>query len=402
MIKGHDIIYFGPEKWDGLWRNRHQLMSRFAKFNRVLYVEPKVSLKRSLKIWAEDNYKLHIIAQALKRPRLKEIEHNLYVCQNPFFIPIIGRFPFGRLTKGLWEISLKLILHELEFKNPIVWLSKPDTADYIGKFNEKLLIYHVVDEYLTYRGITEEKRPILENLEKKALKHADLVIVVSNSLLNNKQPYNKCTYLVPNATDYKAYSDAIESGTPLPEDISRLPRPIIGYSGLISARLNLELIYHLAREKPHWSIVLIGQAGFQNYFKEFNELRELQNVYFLGRKHISLMPSYIKAFDVGIIPYQEDEHSKNISPLKLYDYLAAGKPIVTTDFPAVHEFNKLVRVASTKDKFVSCIEEALVNDTRALSLKRRSCALQNSWEIRMKQVSDILISHLYSKETKSS
>jgi glycosyltransferase involved in cell wall biosynthesis len=397
MINGHDIIYFGPEKWEGLWRNRHQLMSRFAKLNRVLYVEPRISLRRFLNIWAEENYKSNIISQAIKQPRLTKAGRNLYVHHNPFFIPIIGRFPFGRLTKRLWEISLKYILFKLEFKNPIVWLSKPDMTDYSGKFNEKLLIYHVVDEYLTYGGITEEKRPILEKLEKKALKQADLVIVVSKNLMNNKKPFNKNTYLVPNATDYEGYSKIRDGAINLPDDILQLPRPIIGYSGLISSRLNLDLLLFLAQTMQEWSIALIGHLNARHSIKKFDKLKKLPNVYFLGRKHISEIPCYLKAVDVGIIPYKINENSQSISPLKLYDYLAMGKPIVTTDFTAAHEFKDFIRISDTKEEFVLNIQEALETDNNELYVKRIRHAAKNTWDDRVSQISDLILSHLSQK-----
>ncbi len=394
MLKGQNLIYFGPEKWEGLWRNRHHLMSRFSEYNKVLYVEPKRGFRKIVQQLTENDFKKKLIWQEIKQQRITKEGENLFIYHSPIYIPIFGRIPLNRITEFLWNRILKINLFKLGFTEPIIWLSKPYMMDYVGEYNEKLVVYHIVDEYLSYGGLTEGMRLNLENVEKKTISNVDIVIVVSEELYRNKKRYNNNTYLVPNATDYKAYSGVIENDTPLPEDISRLPRPIIGYSGLISQRLNIQLIYHLARIKPHWSIVLIGQVGFQHCIEEFNKLKELKNVHFLGRKDISQMPCYIRAFDVGIIPYQEDEHYKNISPLKLYDYLAAGKPIVTTDFPEAYEFNELVWVASTKDKFVLCIEEALANDTRELFLKRRSCALQNSWEARIEQVSNILISNL--------
>lgn len=394
MIKGHDIIYFGPEKWDGLWRNRHQLMSRFAKFNRVLYVEPRISLRQFLILWAEENYKPKIIGEAIKQPGFTKSGSNLYIRHNPFFIPIIGKFPFGKITKRLWEISLKFILIKLKFKNPIIWLSKPNMTDYIGKFNEKLLIYHVVDEYLSYRGIKKEQRTILEKLEKDILTSADLVIVVSKNLLNNKKPFNKNTYLIPNATDYEGYSKIRDSDTNLPDDILKLPRPIIGYSGLISSRLNLDFLIFLAQAKHEWSIALIGHLNTRYLINKFEKLEQLPNVYFLGRKHVSQMPYYLKAIDVGIIPYQKNENSQNISPLKLYDYLAMGKPIVTTDFAAAREFKDFVRISDTKEDFVSNIRKALETDNKELYLNRIRHAAQNTWDNRVNRISDLILSHL--------
>jgi len=398
MIKGFDIIYFGPEKWEGIWRNRHQLMSRFAKFNKVLYVEPTIAFKKFLAAWSQEKFKPDIIRAALKTPRLTKIDRNLYVCHhNPLLVPVIGKFLLSGFTRYLREISLKSAIHKLRFKNPIIWLSKPNMIEYVGKFDEQLLIYHVVDDYLTYQGITDENRHILNQLEMNTLKGADLVIVVSNNLLIKKKPINKNTYLVPNATDYEAYTEIREGDTDLPDDMSKLDRPILGYSGLISPRLNLDLLLYLAQAKPEWSIVLIGQYNTPKDINNFANLLKLPNVYYLGRKHASEMPSYIKAIDVGIIPYKKNEHAQNISPLKLYDYLAMGKPIVTTDFAAAHEFSDLVRISDNKEEFVANIQQVLEIDNKELFNRRINCAAENTWDVRVDQISDLIHTHLSQK-----
>jgi hypothetical protein len=267
-------------------------------------------------------------------------------------------------------------------------------TDYIGKFNEKLLIYHVVDDYLTYYGIKEEDRKKIERLEKETIKHADMVIVVSKNLLNSKKSFHHNTYLVPNATDYEGYSKIRDDDISLPGDISKLPRPIIGYSGLISSRLNLDLLLFLARAKNNWSIALIGHHNARLDIDKFDKLLKLPNVHFLGRKHISEMPYYLKAIDVGIIPYETNEHSQNISPLKLYDYLSMGKPIVTTNFAAAHEFSDLVRISDTKENFVLNIQEAIETDNNELYINRIKRAAMNTWDDRLNQISDLILSHL--------
>jgi hypothetical protein len=394
MLKGQNLIYFGPEKWDGLWRNRHHLMSRFSEFNKVLYVEPKRGFRKIVQQLTKNDFKKKLIWQEIKQPRITKERENLFIYHSPIYIPIIGRFPFNRIAEFLWNRLLTINLLKLDFTDPIIWLSKPYMLNYMNQFNEKLVVYHIVDEYLSYGGLTEEMRFNLDKLEKKAIATAHVVIVVSRELYRNKKRYNKNTYIVPNATDYKAYARVIESESLLPEDVSTLPRPIIGYSGLISPRLNFELINHLAQVKPQWSIVLIGQINAVDGIGEFLNLKNLSNVHLLGIKPIFSMPKYVKAFDVGMIPYEENENSKNISPLKLYDYLAAGKPIVTTDFATAHEFKDLVKIASTKEEFVINIEDALKSDSQELYIKRRNLASKNRWEVRVNQISDIILSHL--------
>jgi glycosyltransferase involved in cell wall biosynthesis len=267
-------------------------------------------------------------------------------------------------------------------------------VDLIGCFNEKIVIYHIVDEYLAYSNIDKDKRTSLEKYENKMLKNADLVIVVSENLYRNKKKYNKNTYKVKNATDFKAYSRETKNDHAFSHDIKNLPRPIIGYSGLISERLDLDLIQHLAQTHPEWSITLVGQIDNRNCAKKINLLKKFKNIYFLGRKKIVQIPSYVKAFDLGIIPYEINEQSKNISPLKLYDYLAAGIPIVISDLPAAHEFKEVIYIADNKEKFTVAIENALASDNETLFIKRRNFASENTWDERVIQISNLITQHL--------
>jgi glycosyltransferase involved in cell wall biosynthesis len=200
------------------------------------------------------------------------------------YIPVSGRFPLDKLTFFIWKRILQKSLNELNIKNPIVWLSRPEMVDLIGGLNEKIVIYHIVDEYLSYSEVDKDKRTLLEKYEHRMLKKADLAIVVSENLYRNKKKYNKNTYQVKNATDFEAYSQVIMNDHACSSDIKHLPRPIIGYSGLISERLNLDLIEHLAQTHQEWSITLVGQVNDRNCAKKINSLKECKNIYFLGKK----------------------------------------------------------------------------------------------------------------------
>jgi glycosyltransferase involved in cell wall biosynthesis len=290
----------------------------------------------------------------------------------------------------LWKLFFKLVLIKLNFKNPIIWLSRPDMVDYIGQFNEKLLIYHVVDEYLAYAGINKEQRIKIQKKERLILPKADLILVVSQNLLQSKSLFNKNTYLVPNAVDYQKYAKTISSARRLPGDIARLTNPLIGYSGKIGAKLDFNLLYQLAKFHPEWSLVFVGVVD-ERYCKDSIErLQSLKNVYFLGFKNVSVLAEYIKAFDVCILPYLINEHSKNISPLKLYDYMALGKPIVTTNIPEAHLFKKVIKIANTQTEFISFTRDSLVENDDDLVRKRISLASQNTWEDRINQINNLI------------
>lgn len=394
ILSGCTIIYFGPEKWEGMWRNRHQLMSRLAKRNKVMYVEPASSIhrirKQCNKGWQGCSCLWHDFFEA----RVSTVQENLYIYHSPVLVPIIGRFPFDKISWYIWDFFFKSTLNALGFTNPIIFFSRPRMACYLKKYNEILSCYHVVDEYLSYGNIDIVQRENLEKNEQQLATSVDVVIVVSDALYQSKQKFNGNTYLVPNGVDYAAYTKVLESDTPPPLDIAELPRPIIGYSGLISRRLDLALIKYIAQTRSDWTLVLIGAANSDGCEEELSELGKLQNVHLLGSKKIDLVPHYIKAFDLCMIPYKLNEQTRNLSPLKLYDFLAMGKEIVATDFPVARDFKDVVSIAETPNAFVQSIAHALQMDGTGLFEKRRQIAAQNTWDHRVEEISAKLAIHL--------
>ena len=395
MLKGHNMIYFGPGKWEGMWRNRHQLMTRFARNNKVVYVEPVIYLNQArrqlLHSGSEGKKKLfHLVTQGriIKRP------NNLYIYRSPVFVPVSGRFPFDRITWWAWKSLLRLTIQKLGFHRPIIWLSQPHMGHLLESFNERLSIYHVVDEYSSYGDLDAESKEKVKISEQQILKRADLVIVVSEELLKTKSVFNKSTYLVPNGVDYAAYSKAINRDIPIPPDVLPLPKPVIGYSGLISRRLDLDLIEYIAMSHPEWSMALIGEINSGGCQRELDRLREMKNIFFLGDKKIDQVPHYVKAFDACIVPYKLNEQTQNLSPLKLYDFMAMGKEIVTTNFPIAREFKDVLHIAESKENFVSCVEKSLSEKDKGLFAKRRQIAAQNTWDDRIATLSGIIESHL--------
>ena len=176
----------------------------------------------------------------------------------------------------------------------------------------------------------------------------------------------------------------------VPDSIKRLNRPIIGYSGLISRRIDLELIHYIASKHPEWSLVLMGDVNHFECEDILGKLYEMENVCFLMRKNIDDLPYYINSFDVCLVPYKINEETKNLSPLKLYEYLACGKPVVATRFPAAMEFDQIIYIAETKEIYESCIGNALVEKDDNLFNLRRRIARQNTWNMRAVQISQLI------------
>jgi glycosyltransferase involved in cell wall biosynthesis len=388
MIEGHDILCFAPGPWDDIWRNRHQIMTRLARANRVLYIEPWPELRPTLRQWREGR----LSWADLHGPRLRKVRDasRLYVYSPALWAPRATRFPLSVATDAIYMGFLRRVLKGLRFQSPILWLFLPEMEIFVGRFDEKLVIYHIVDEYAGYSGVSAAWRPVVQQMEQQLARRADLVFVTSPDLLERKRAFNERTFLVPNAVDYEAFAAAADRRprAALPADMADIRPPVAGYVGAINDKLDLALLAQVARKSVQWSIVLVGPVTIQTAEarQALEALRILSHVHFLGPKSVADVPGYVAACDVCLLPYQINEWTKHIDSLKLYEYLACGKPVVATDLPLARRF-EVVRIVKNESEFVSGMNDALKEDGPALQARRRQIAAQNTWEQRVTALS---------------
>ena len=387
MISGETILCFAPEGWDDIWRNRHQIMSRLARQNTVVYVEPRPYLRNVL-----SGLRQGIVRPFQMGSRFRQVMEGLYVYTPPLWAPISGREPLQTLLRWGREWDMKAALHRLGAGRPILWLVRPDQEDVPGHWGEKALVYHIVDEYSGYVGLTPERRRGIAERERKLMARADLVFVTSPALLQTKSRYNPNTTLVPNGVDYEAFSRALADPT-LPPDLDALPRPRVGYVGALNDKLDFGLLREMARRHPEWSLALVGSWAVREDQESF-ALRGLPNVHYLGKKDVSEVPHYIKGLDVCLMPYKLNEWTRHIDPLKLYEYLAAGRPVVSTAIPAVHPFAGLVSVCEGGEEFLTAVEKSLAVGDLAGSAARRAEAARHTWDARVEVISEKLAAFL--------
>ena len=386
MLSGQNLIYFAPENWDGLWRNRQQLMAIFSRHNKVLFVEPRQHLKPTLTRFRQGELGL----SALNHPPLKHLMDNLYLFRYPVWAPISGRFPLAALTQSVRRRSIDWAMDQLDMAEPIVWFSRPGMIDLLDEMpRSQQIIYHVVDEYSAYGGQFAEEKQRTVALEEQMLARADLVVVVSQNLYEAKSPANANTYLVPNGVNYQAYAQALADDR-LPKGIEAIPRPRLGYSGLVGDRLDLGMLKRMAQAHPDWSLVFLGEARAPRQEVIWQAMLNLANVYYLGKVDVSEVPYYLKGFDVGLMPYAQSREADNISPLKLYDYLAAGLPVASIDIPAARQFADYIHLAQTSLDFMQAAESALADTTPERVRERKRVAQAHTWEARVEQLSTLI------------
>jgi glycosyltransferase involved in cell wall biosynthesis len=362
-------------------------MKMFAREgNKVLYVEAQSSILSFNAITSDWGR----VFRWLKGPR--HVEKNLYVATLPLVLP------FFQMSVVINQINnwfiLKILLHwikKLNFHNPILWTYNPYNESLVGKLGEKLSIYGCVDELSASKGLVRSQ--VVSYLEKRLIKKVDIVIVTHENLYKSKKALAKGIYLIPNGADIEHFSSATLPTTPIASEMKDIPKPIIGYLGTIQYWIDLELVRYLAVSRPKWSIVLIGPVG---RLAKIGKIKDVPNVYLLGRKDYATLPSYLKACDICMNPYVIDGIAKNCSPLKLYEYLATGKPIVSVDMPEARRFEAIVEIADDYEDFLKKTEKIFNSLPEDIAKKeaRIKAVERDSWEARFLELNRILAIYL--------
>ena len=244
-------------------------------------------------------------------------------------------------------------------------------------------MYDVADLHATPSGRTlrddGERREIetLARLEKDLLMRADLTLCVSEPLVERVSPYSRSVRLVPNGADWHRYITA----TP---DLPRSGQVKVGYVGTLAPRFDVELVAAVARARPDWTIELVGPTL---PFVDVSSLASLPNVELTGEIPFEAVPAKLATFDVCLLPLREIDFAYYCSPIQVFDYLAAGKPVVSTPIGQLEGWRGLVHIARGADAFVQSIETALGQRTSLHFIERRVFAARNSWDVRVKQSS---------------
>lgn len=383
-LQGADIICVASANWDAeLWTNSQHIMSRLARRNRVLFVE-SLGLRTPTARWRDIN---RIAGRLVNWSRgVRKKEENLYV-YSPVVIPLYKLSWVRSFNDWLLRRRLNRISAKLGFRNPILWTFLPTSRGLVGHLGESLCIYHCVDEYGANPGVPALT---IQALERDLLARADLVFTTSKGLYDSKRAHNSNTFYLPNVADYQHFRQAADPLTVIPEDIRDLPGPVIGFVGAISGyKIDFNLLLHVARTHPEWSLVMIGPIWPGDKADLLNELEQLDNVHFMGTRRYADLPGYLKGFDVCIIPFELNATTINVFPMKFHEYMATGKPIVVVDLPSVLEFREFCRMASSHDAFVEAIEEVVASGERPGEEALR-VAKQNTWEARIEHISDLV------------
>jgi UDP-galactopyranose mutase len=346
-----DLICFSHLRWDFVFQRPNHLMSRFAKDRRVFYVEEPLyhPYNAQLDVQRTAHGPMRVL------PKLPERVRN-----DPQ--PHLARL-IDQLLRA-WEIES----YEL-------WYYTPMALPYTRHLTPQLVVYDVMDELKSFRFAPPE----LLNLERELFARADVVFTGGESLYQAKRHMHPDVHAFPSSVDVGHFSRARQQTTD-PEDQEQLPHPRLGYFGVIDERMNLELVAQLCDLEPEWQVVMVGPTAKIDPAT----LPQRQNLHWLGPKTYAELPDYISGWDIAFMPFALNASTEMISPTKTPEFLAAGRPVISTPITdVVNPYGelRLVKIASDAQGFVAAAKQLLQEDP-AQRLHRADAFLKvMSWDM---------------------
>ncbi len=421
-LRGREIVCVGFADWEtDLWTNQQHLMSRLARENRVLFVE-SLGLRRPQLAGRDLARIVRRLRRGLRAPRAVDGLHVL----SPLVAPLHGNAAVRALNRGLLRAQARRATRRLRMGRPILWAYVPQAEALIEALDPELIVYHCVDDAAAVAGIDAES---FRATERCFLAQADLVLASAPALARRMRELSGNVLYAPNVADTAMFARALE---PLPSTleasdrcdtqpdrapsalgaphlsrtepdqagarradpppvepdpvVAALPQPRIVFTGaIVAAKLDLPLLTVLARSRPGWSFALVGPVGPGDPRTDVSALRELPNVHLLGPRAYSRLPAVLRAADAGLIPYARNPITESVFPMKVYEYLAAGLPVVATPLPALTDVAEIA-TAPDAEGIARLLEEAIATDSPERRAERSRAAAAHSWERRLEEI----------------
>jgi glycosyltransferase involved in cell wall biosynthesis len=377
---GIGVIALVPDRWGGVYMPRHQVLTRLARRFPVVWLDPAAGWRD---YWLPGGRRFLKAEQSLT--------------PIPGFTVLLPGMTQPSLSRPGWlrraALSARLAAARQHLLRAgarwiVLYLWRHEFAEALDLCEHDLSCYHIDDEY-SFSDVDLPNDPH----EVDLIRRVDQVIVHSSGLMRKKGGLNPHTVLIPNGVDFRAFSTPRAA----PPDLQAVPHPRIGYVGVIKRQLDLELLVRLARARPQWSFVLVGPVLNVSGKEDFlAALHALQNVHFLGEKPVDELPAYTQHIDVCLMCYAMTDYTRYIYPLKLHEYLAAGRPALSSPVDTVLEHADVVAIARSDDEWLSGIASALDAEasTEAAVERRRARARPYDWDALVRKVADLFCERL--------
>lgn len=361
----YPIIVHSHLGWDWVWQRPQQFLSRLSARHRVLFVEGPAPAQ-------------------VKSSRITLRETSDY----PNVLVLQTQIPASRWQDGEWvdEERRRLVKSVLAgpmgsgFQQPVQWFYDPMAVTaFVGQMDERAVVYDCMDELSQFRGAPPE----LVRRERELLSLADVVFAGGPKIWAAKRELNPNCFSFGCGVDAKHFAQARLRGTKVPADVASLEGPVLGYIGVVDERLDYELLAALADHNPGWHVVIVGPSAKVDP-KDFPQRA---NLHWLGGRDYAQLPSYMKRFDVCLMPFALNEATEFINPTKALEYMASGTPVVSTAIDdVVLQYSDVAQVALSTREFLEACERSVTKPNAAAIKRGIALAKRNAWEAIVEQL----------------
>lgn len=374
--KNVSFICLGGEDW--WYHNRGhvdmQLMRRFAKVGATLYVNSIVMQKPKLTKWSGSGrsftHKLIRKSKSIFRG-LRKSEAGFWV-YSPFSLPVHHIGPLRKLNETILRLQLQFVAWRLGIRNPVIWVACPAGCEVALKMRHAKLVYQRTDRFEEYPNVDAE---VVAQYDHRLKANADLTIFVNSTLYDGEANQCRKAIYLDHGVDFDMFAGA-ENDNTVPDDMKGIERPVVGFFGGIDSHTSdINLVGKVIDLLPEMSFVFVGNTS-----ADCSELTSRNNVWMLGQKPYEQIPHYGKCFDVAIMPWRQNRWIQACNPIKLKEYLALGKPVVSTPFPELQKYLEVIYQARTPKEFAECIKEALAEDNDKRIAARRKKVKKATWD----------------------
>jgi glycosyltransferase involved in cell wall biosynthesis len=298
-------------------------------------------------------------------------------------IPLHRYAILRRFNRLFITATLRWLMWREGICRPITWFMVPHLSNVVGRLGERLSVYYCIDDYATLPDVDHDA---VRAMDDESTRKADIVFVSSETLIERKRPLNQNTYFSPHGVDFDLFALAQDEGTVVPPDTAGIAHPVVGFFGLIERWIDLELISYLADQRPHWNFILIGRVAVPS-----DQVPSRANIHWIGKRPYEDLPAYGKQFDASIIPFLLTPVILHANPLKLREYLAMGKPVVSVRTPEIEKYGDLVEIADSREEFLVKLDAVLARPDSPEDARRRMSRIAGeSWDARLKDVLEIV------------
>lgn len=369
-LDGHDIVCFSND-WDGDPLSKMHLMRLASRDSRVLWVNsvgnraPRATTRDLGRLWGK-------LRGAVTGVR--EVERRIHVL-SPLAVPVYGREWASAVNGRLLAAQVQRAMDRLGMRQPVVISYLPGAAPVVGRIDAALRVYHCVDEFSAFDGAGIA----IEALERRLLAESDLVIVSSDPLLATKRRLHPRVELVRHGVDVGHFAKALSPELETSTLVRDLPRPVLGFVGLMAEWVDLDVLDALAEHYAGGTLVVVGREDC-----DVSRLRKRRNVVFTGRRPYAELPSILKGMDVALVPFRDGTLAHAANPLKAREYLAAGLPVVSSPIPEVERLG-ICQIARGPREFIDAIELTMKTGPGPRA-DRAEAMRSESWEARWDEI----------------